>query len=198
MIELFSGSKIVSGVFQKYGYKTFTVDIDPKLKPDICEDICNLNSDLLPLNPSFIWASPDCTKFSRAGRSEDWIKTVNKYRQYTYLPNSKTAVKALQMINSTIDIITYFKNVDFVIENPIGRIHHTNALKRIGHYRYAVNYADFGFPYSKETYLFTNLWLPFSTTKVHSSLPGLRSINNRKQRSKVPPELIEKIILYAL
>jgi len=69
-------------------------------------------------------------------------------------------------------------------------------MKKLGHYRYAVNYADFGFPYSKETYLFSNLFLPFSTKKVHSNSPGLLSINSKYQRSKVPPALIQSILLF--
>ena len=58
------------------------------------------------------------------------------------------------------------------------------------------NYADFGFSYSKETYLFTNFLLPFSAIKVSSASPGLKTIRSSYERSKVPAALIEKIIQY--
>lgn len=196
LIELFSGSKTVSNVFIQNGWQSFTVDINPKLKPQLCCDVCHISQGMLPQKPSFIWASPDCSKFSRAANSKHWNKVTNKYRQYTYTPLTTEAKQALLMVEATTFIISWFPGVRFIIENPIGRIHHTNAFKKLGHYRYSVNYADFGFPYSKETYLFTNVWLPFSTKKVHSSLPGLRTVNSRFQRSIVPPQLVQTIIDY--
>jgi site-specific DNA-cytosine methylase len=196
VLELFSGSKTVAGVFEKNGWKSFTVDNNADLSPSLCYDICHISPGMLPAKIDFIWASPDCSKFSRATNSSHWEKITNKYRQYTYLPKTAEAKKALLMVEATTFILSWYPNTPFVIENPIGRIHHTAAFKKLGHYRYSVNYADFGFPYSKETYLFTNLWLPFSTKKVPSSMPGLRSINSKSQRSKVPPLLIQTILNY--
>ena len=197
VIEFFSGSKNVSTVFEKNGWHSFTVDINPKLHPSMCADICTLQPALLPQNPSFLWLSPDCTTFSRTGNPKHWQKITNKYRNYTYIPVTPEATKAIQMVNASISIIQYFAGVPFVLENPIGRIHHTEAMRSLGHYRYAVNYADFGFPYSKETYLFSNFWLPFSTKKVSSKAPGLLSVHSRFQRSIVPPILVQKIIDYS-
>lgn len=196
ILELFSGSKTVSTVFESNGWQSFTVDFNPRLKPSMCCDICTISPGMLPSNPNFIWASPDCSKFSRAAASRHWEKITNKYRQYTYIPQTPEAKKALEMVAATTDIISWYPDVLFIIENPIGRIHHTAPFKKLGHYRYSVNYADFGFPYSKETYLFTNLWLPFSTKKVHSSLRGLRSVNSKFQRSIVPALLVQTILDY--
>lgn len=198
MFEFFSGSKTIAGVFQKNNWSTFTVDINPKFSPRLCCDISEVTPSLLPNNPNFMWFSPDCSKFSHAANQKHWLKITDKYRQYTYYPQTPEAIKALKMLESSLNVISWFPDSSFIIENPIGRIHHMKPFKKLGHYRYSVNYADFGFPYSKETYLFTNLWLPFSTKKVSSSKPGLRSINNRFQRSIVPPELIQTIINYAL
>ena len=196
ILEMFSGSKTVSQQFEKYGWKSFSIDNNPKLKPQLCCDILELSPALLPQNVSFIWASPDCSKFSRAAAQKHWQKETVKYRQYQYTPATPAALISLALLQKTVDIINSFYPVPFIIENPIGRIHHFSPLKNLGHYRYAVNYADFGFPYSKETYLFSNLFLPFSTKKVKSSLPGLRSVNSRYQRSKVPALLIDFIINY--
>ena len=196
LLELFSGSKTVSTQFESAGWKSFSIDNNPKLKPQLCCDILQLSPGMLPGNVSFIWASPDCSKFSRAAAQYHWEKKTVKYRQYEFKPATPEAFISLGLLQKTVDIINSFYPVPFIIENPIGRIHHFSPLKNLGHYRYAVNYADFGFPYSKETYLFSNLFLPFSTKKVKSTLPGLRTINSRYQRSKVPALLIDFIINY--
>lgn len=195
-LELFSGSKTVSTILSLYGFTAYSIDNNPRLNPSILADILKLDINFLPGNVGFIWASPDCSRFSRAGDSSHWKKTTFKYRQYRYDPLTAEAQISAALLQKTVDIINHYTGVLFVIENPIGRIHHMPSLKNLGHYRYAVNYADFGFPYSKETYLFTNLFLPFSTKKVYSSAPGLRTVNNRYQRSKVPPDLVHKIVKY--
>jgi site-specific DNA-cytosine methylase len=196
MIELFSGSKSISRVFEQNGFDTFSIDIRADLKPSLCSDICHVTPKDIPANPSFIWASPDCTRFSRASSSVHWNKITNRYRVYTYIPVSESSCKSVNMLESTVNLLRFFNDTPFVIENPIGRIQHMQSLKRLGHFRYCVNYADYGFPYSKETYLFSNIWLPFSTKKVHSAAPGLRTIRNRTQRSAVPDALIQTIIDY--
>lgn len=196
ILELFSGSKSVSETFESNGWIAFTVDNNLKLKPSICCDILDLHEWRLPFRPDFVWASPDCHTFSRANTLPNWKKETIKYRQYKYTPISEAAEKSLAFLQKTTSIISYFQTCLFIIENPIGRIHHLNPMKKLGHYRYAVNYADYGFPYSKETYLFSNFFLPFSTKKVWSNSPGLLSINSKYQRSKVPPALVQTIIDY--
>ena len=196
MIELFSGSKTVSGLFQKKGWNTFSIDNNPALNPQLCCNIQDITFEQLPFLPLFIWGSPDCSTFSRAANQEHWIKITNKYRQYSYIPYTPEAHQAVTMLEATIRILSWYPNALFILENPIGRLHHMEAMRRLGHYRFAVNYADFGFEYSKETYLFTNCWLPFSTKKVASKMPGLRSVNSRYQRSKVPEKLIETVFDY--
>jgi len=195
-VELFSGSGIVSKILTERGYKTITVDINPKLKPSICCDILNLKASQLPKNVSFFWISPDCETYSRAGDSKNWKKEIIKYRVYKYVPLTEKSKKAIRLLNKVESILSVYPGVKFLIENPIGRIQHMDVIKRLGHYRYAVNYSNWGFKYSKETYLFTNFLLPLSTKKVHSSSPGLRTINSKYQRSMVPAALIRFILNY--
>jgi len=196
MIELFSGSKTVSSVFQKNDWKTFTVDNNATLLPDLVADIEFIQFSQLPEKVHFGWYSPPCQTFSRAANQHHWLKQTNKYRQYTYFPLTPEAHKAIFLLQKTIEIINHFPDSLFIIENPIGRIQHMPAMRKLGHYRFAVNYADFGAGYSKETYLFSNVWLPFSTKKVSSKMPGLRTIHSRFQRSVVPRKLIETIFDY--
>jgi hypothetical protein len=193
-IELFSGSKSVSGVLQKKGFKTFTVDFNPNLKPDLCIDILNLVCGDLPSSALFFWASPDCSKFSRAANQKHFTKKVISYRNYDYQPITQKAVISLSLLKKTIDLIIELKPAVWFIENPVGRIPHFAALRSFGHYRYCVNYKDWGFDYSKETYLFTNQLLPLPTKVQKRFGKGLRSIHSSYNRSIVPPDLIEFLI----
>jgi len=194
MVELFSGSGVVSSVFRSFGWDSISIDNNEKLNPSMCCNVLELRPAQLPQNVSFIWASPVCTCFSRASAQSNWKKSILKYRQYHYEPITQKSKESIQLLEKTIEIINSFPGVLFVIENPIGRIQHIAAMKSLGHYRYAINYADFGFSYSKETYLFTNFQLPFSIKKVHSSKPGLRTINGSYSRSVVPAQLVEFIL----
>lgn len=196
MIEFFSGGKTVSNYFAEQNWSVDSVDINPKLKPSICCDILNFDINRLPGNVSFFWFSPDCTKLSRAGLSSSWIKKVIKYRIYEYVPNDSAALLSLRLVARSVAIINSFPSVPFIIENPVGRIQHLDPLKKLGHYRYFVNYASYGHPFSKETYLFSNLQLPLPTKKYSVDAPGLRTVNNVKKRSSVPVGLIEFLYPY--
>lgn len=196
MVELFSGTKKVSTVFHSHGYNITTVDSNPKLKPSICTDILDLQRNDLPGAVQFIWASPDCTCFSRAGLSNHWKKKVIGRRLYSYLPLTPAANISLLLLQKTIEILSWFPDTPFIIENPVGKIQHFPQMKNLGHNRYFVNYASFGHPHSKETYLFTNMFLPFSTKKYKIDAPGMRSIRSPFERSKVPPALVETIFTH--
>lgn len=196
-IELFSGQATFSKLMQQKGYEAISLDINPKFNPSICCDILDYTPDFIPGSVAAAWASPDCQLLSRAADSRHWSKETIKYRQYRYTPMTDAARRSLAQVNKTIDIIKSINPRVWFIENPIGRIHHLSALKSIGHYRYAVNYANWGFPYSKETYIFTNTQLCLPILKVHSNFPGLRSVNNRVQRSAIPVKLLEFLISQA-
>jgi hypothetical protein len=195
-LELFSGSQTITNFFKSKNWHCLSIDIDYKLCPSIVANILNIQREDLPQLVNFIWSSPECKALSRAAPQSNWSKQIIKYRIYDYKPLTESAFNAIKYIEKTIDIISWFPGIPFVIENPIGRIHHLSPLKNFGHYRYAVNYADFGFDYSKETYLFTNIMLPLSTKKVHSFKPGLRTIRQTYQKSIVPVDLIKMIYNY--
>lgn len=196
IIEFFSGTKTVSGVFENYGWDSVTVDNNQVLSPSICCDILDLDLSVLPSNPSFLWFSPVCQAFSRAASQSHWQKETISYRNYNHRPVTELAFRSLLMLAKCVQIINHYPGVPFVVENPVGRLHHTATMRQLGHYRYFVNYADFGAGYSKETYLFTNVWLPFNTKKYKVSAPGLRSVHSRIERSRVPALLAEMIYLY--
>lgn len=193
-IEIFSGSAHVSAALLLRGFKTFTVDFNPKFKPELCGNIRELPISAYPAECSFFWASPDCSKLSRAAPQRHWLKQTLSYRNYRYVPVTIEAMESLLNVARTVELIKHFNPGVWYIENPVGRIHHTAPMRSIGHYRYAVNYADWGFPYSKETYIFTNQLLPLPTVVPLRHSAGLRSVSTSYLRSLIPPKLIDFLI----
>jgi hypothetical protein len=196
-LELFSGSATVSQVCSLFGFSAWSVDSNSKLNPSICCDILDLTYDQLPFSFDFIWASPDCRYFSRAGDSTNWKKNILKYRQYFYEPLTLGALNSLNLLNTTISIIDYYKPKLWVIENPIGRMRHIPELKKFAPYRYSVNYQDWGHSFAKETDLYTNQLFCFDSKKVQRSGPGVQSVSSRFSRSVVPSLLIKFILEHA-
>lgn len=193
-LELFAGKATFSEIAKTLGFNTTSVDIDPKSNASIVADILKWDYTNLNIKPVLIWSSPECTYLSRAANQNNWKKYNVARRVYHYEPVTLNASTAIALVSKTIEIITYFNPSVFFIENPIGRIQHLQSLKSIGHYRYFVNYADWGFNYSKETYIFTNILLPLPSTKQKCKSPGLRTLSNKKNRSRIPPALLEFLI----
>jgi site-specific DNA-cytosine methylase len=194
MIDFFSGSGIVSDVFRKNGFIARSVDINQKLKPDICVNVLNLDLRTLPSSVNFLWFSPDCTYFSRAAIQSHWYKHEYSYRNYVYIPITHQSISAVKLIYKCFSIIDFYPNAFWVIENPVGRLRHLEIIKLLSPFRFSVNYKQWGFDYSKETDLFTNIDLGLSQTVPLCVGKGLRSVNSRKGRSVVPPNLIQFII----
>lgn len=193
-LELFSGSKTVSTVLSSHGFDARTVDINEKLTPSLCCNILNFNYKDCPGEVELIWASPDCTCFSRTAESGLWKKEIKKYRQYNYTPLTKKSRSALLLLIKTIEIIKHYKPAVWFIENPVGRMRHIPELQLFAPFRYSVNYKDFGFDYSKETDIYTNQYLNFEQKKIIRPGKGLLSINSKYKRSIVPAQLIESIL----
>jgi len=197
-LELFSGYGIFSQVCRATGRKSITIDINPKLNPDICCDLLNFDFSTIEDTINIIWSSVPCTCFSRASSPDHWAKKVISRYNYDYTALTLLAETSIKLLAKTFEAINYFKPSLWIIENPVGRLRHMQLMRSTGHYRYSVNYKDFGFDYSKETDLFTNQLFNFSDKKV--TYPG-RSVSDlfgAQNRSKIPPGLVYKILEQAI
>lgn len=197
-LELFSGSAKFSQLCEERNINAWSVDFNPKFNARICCDILDLQPGMLPCQFKIIWASPDCRYFSRNGDPSHWKKITDKYRQYTYIAQSQEAEKSILQLEKTIELIKFYNPDVWFIENPVGRIQHMKCLKSMGHYRYGVNYKDWGFNYSKETYLFTNQHLPFMQKKIICPGRSVAQINGYYNRSLIPEKLLKFLIDYTL
>lgn len=198
LLELFSGAAIFSNYMNSLGFTAYSLDFNKKFSPTHCMNVLDFNYSLLPGPVHVLWASPDCSTFSRSAFSGHWDNKVLKYRKYSYVPVTDKAKSALHMVNKTFEIINYYSPGLWVVENPVGRFRHLDVVCRSVPYIYSVNYKDWGFDYSKETDLFTNFIFPLSTKVPLRQGKGVCSISGAFERSKVPVKLIKFLVDYYL
>ena len=209
LLEFFCGTKSVSKVFSKYGYKTFSIDNDPQHKPDLCIDILNLEVKNLPKewrNPTVIWASPPCTSFS--------VMSIPHYWKNGKPKSYKTFI-GLALAKKTIELIQDLKPKYWFIENPTGMLRKQFFMLNLP--RKTITYCQYGFKYRKSTDIWNNCfnWIPKKPCKNGSNchqearrgmksgiqgvaVKGLPSManwkNNAIERGILPPLLIEEIV----
>jgi len=208
LLELFCGTKSVGSVFEKKGYEVISLDYMKKFNPTICENI--LTWDYKKYDPDYfdvVWASPDCTTWSYASRgayrnSKEIYGKDNKNREKAELGN--------QMVLRCIEIMKYFKPRAWFMENPRGlmkdfppliEFENEHNVRRL--LVYYGNYDNWGFP--KATHIWSNLplWEDEKKRILDESLWHRDKANhvvynayvktNAKNRSKIPPTLIERL-----
>jgi len=216
LLELFCGTKSVGKKFEEINYEVISLDYNPKFEATHTEDFLTWDYKKYPSDHfDVIWASPDCTTWS--------VATGGKYRLKSsiYGLNNEHQTKATlanNMIIKLIEVLKYFNCKNWFIENPRGLLNHypplnefikeTNSHKLLVYYG---NYNDWGFP--KPTHIWSNIKLWDNETKpeigtehyilnYHKSNENFRKIynnyskGNATERSKIPPDLIHRIIEY--
>jgi hypothetical protein len=211
ILELFCGSGTFSKIARKeYGYKTFTVDYDPKLKPDLVKDILKLKKKDIPFNPDLIWASPPCQSFSVMSFAHHFTKIGN-----CYVPKSEQALFHIKLVLKTIDLINLFKPKLFYIENPRGLLRSLDFIKE---HRKTITYCKYGKEYQKPTDIWTNdtEWQPIPACSAndpchvaaprgpstglqnHNRMRDITNFDDRQKRSfvrsKIPENLVREIL----
>jgi hypothetical protein len=146
LLELFSGTGSVGFKWREH-HEVISVDIDGKFGPEIVTDILKWDHTLLDFRPDFIWASVPCEQYSIA-------RTTAK------TPRNLELADAL--VNKTLEIIKYFKNINpdliWFIENPDSSL----LWKRFDFYQHVrLDYCQYGAYYRKRTRIATNSkWIP--------------------------------------
>jgi len=193
LLELFAGSGHVSEYFRSQGFETVTLDYDPKLKPDICVDLLKWEYHNFHYEHfTHIWASPDCTSWSVATHKHRTLGDV-------LIPKTDTAIVGTQLVHRLIDILKYFSNAIFVVENPRGRLRSFEPLiefmeKQRAH-RTNVYYSNYGFIYHKPTDLWSSVYL-WEDEKKEVKVTGSFNYSTAKTayaRSLVPKPLIKRV-----
>jgi hypothetical protein len=143
LLELFSGTGSVGREWKE----VISLDIDDKFGADIVTDILKWDHTTLDFLPDFIWGSVPCEQYSIAR---------------TRAKTSRNLQLADSLVNKTIDIINYFKNLNpaliWFIENPDSSL----LWKRFDFPEYVrLDYCQYGASYRKRTRIATNSnWTP--------------------------------------
>lgn len=197
----------MSETFKKAGYKVFTIDNNPDLKPDLCIDILKFTIQDLPKEfrtPGVVWASPPCPKFSVLTISKYWINGKPKtWKTYLHLAIAK----------KTLELIQELKPKYWFIENPRGMLRKQYFMDELN--RKTVTYCQYGSEYRKPTDIFNNAysWIPKMNCKPGSNChinaergarKGIQGVeltalynwdgSTAFERSKIPKNLCEEIV----
>ena len=204
-LELFAGSRSFSKVADKFGYETYTTDIEPFEKIDQACDMFEFDIDQMLDEfgkPDIIWASPPCTTFSVASISTHW---TGGHR--AYIPKTRQAEIGMNLVAEAIWIIKTLNPKYFYIENPRGLLRKLDIITKESFIRNTIWYCQYGDTRAKPTDIWTNdyNWKPKPVCKNgnpdchHERAPrgsrtGTQGLANNYERSKVPEELCQEII----
>ena len=156
ILELFSGSGVLSKRFGERGHKVFSIDIRQRkgvCEPDLRKDIMQVRLKDIPFKKvHVIWASPPCDVFSKAGANFHWNKDGS--------PKTKKCFEHIKILKKCLALIEKISPDYFFIENPDGKMKYrkelVNFLIRNNAMIKRVNYRDYGFGTLKPTTIFTN------------------------------------------
>ena len=204
-LELFAGSRSFTKVAQspKFNFNTYTSDNQSFANIDQICDIFdfNLNDCIKALRgvPDLIWASPPCTYFSVASIGHHWNKD--------HTPKTEEAKLGVKIVQETVAIIKKIQKFNpdckYIIENPRGKLRKLNLINPYD--IHTVTYCKYGDKRMKPTDIWTDIrWIPRSICKngdnCHEAAPrgsrtGTQGMKNDYEKSKVPWELCEELII---
>ena len=154
IVELYCGTKSVSKALanlykDKFQVRTLSVDNDAIWKPDVCGNILkwNYKKDI----PKFlsgkksgdvviVHASPPCKHYSLANTLGD-----------------RNLALGDSLVKQALRIITFVKPNYWTLENPRALLRGRPFMKQYLPYLKTGSYCKYGFPYRKNTDIFTNI-----------------------------------------
>ena len=204
VLELFSGTGVLSAAFRERGHRTLTVDWHRnECKPDIWRDIAFLEAKEVIKrfgHPDVIWASPDCTTYSVAAiaHHRDGVKPKTLYAENCDRTNAHVC-----------DLIRQLKPKVWFIENPRGMLRKMPFIRKLledtGGRMHTVTYCQYGERRQKPTDIFTNHPDPKFRPpcrrgdKCHDAAPrgsktGTQGLKGKALRAKLPKELCDHVV----
>jgi hypothetical protein len=160
LLEIFCGTKSIGKVFEKNDWEVYSVDIEKRFEPTECINIFNFNYKKFDKKHfNHIHFSPPCIYMSQMQQS--WYgrykgRGENKYLFTPELHNEKLKESDL-ILHKVKEIIDYFNDITFTIENPYHNKFNNIINRNILNYPYeVVNYCMYDYPLKKPTAFLNN------------------------------------------
>jgi len=147
LLELFAGTGSIGRAFAEQGWEVTSLDIDPKSGADIVADFMEWDYSAYPeMHFDAVWASPVCTHYSIAR---------------TNAKTPRDLEGSDRMVQRVLDLIGHLKPEVWAFENPRSGLLKDRAVVRGVPYK-DVSYCAYGYPYRKQTRIWTNSerWQP--------------------------------------
>lgn len=195
VLELFSGSGIMSNKFRETGHETVKIDVI------YGNDIFDFDYNKFRIGYfDVIWASPPCTAFSMGSMSHH----INKEADVFY-PKSSLGKEGIRMVLRTWEIIMLLQPKYWFIENPKATLHKFPFMNDA--YKKELWYCRYGEKRAKPTNIWTNADIGFR--KCYNNNPlcdhdraprgskkGTQGLKDSFQRAKLPEQLCKEIVEY--
>lgn len=202
LLEIFCGTKSMGKVFEKNDWEVISIDIEKKFKPTICIDV--LEWDYKSFDKNYfdhIHFSPPCIYMSQMqstwyGRYKGTGDNKYLFTEDILKEQLKESDKLLHKINEIID---YFDNITFTIENPYHNQFNNIIKRNILNYDYVIcDYCMYDYPIKKPTVFYNNFNLKLNRcdkSHIHTRLEKLCAGSNSRleERYKLPEKLCEHI-----
>ncbi len=201
LLEIFCGTKSVSKVFEKNGWHCYTVDLEPRYNPTECINI--LDFDYKKFDKDYfqhLHFSPDCRYMSQ--NQQTWY---NRYKgrgdnKYLFTPeiHNQKLKDSDELLYKVKEIIEYFNNSTFTIENPYHNKFNSIINRNILNYPYTiVDYCMYNHPIKKPTVFINNFDLKLKRCdKSHKHIDWQkfdRGFGGIDGRYKFPEDLVIEI-----
>ncbi len=202
LLEIFSGTKSMSNVFEKHGWHTYTVDIDCKYEPTECVNILDFNYTKFDKQYfNHLHFSPDCTYMSQL--QQLWYNKYKGRGNNKYLFTEEIHKEKLKesdlLLHKIKEIINYFQNSTFTIENPFHTKFNSIINRNILNYPYEiVDYCMYNYPIRKKSVFINNFDLKLKRCdKLHKHTKfryfNVEGVERIHVRYTIPQELCEEI-----
>jgi len=200
ILEIFCGTKSISKIFEKNGWETYTVDIESKYNPTECINI--LDFDYTKFDKQYfnhIHFSPDCRYMSQ--NQQTWYNRYKGYGENRYLFTKEIHNQKLddsdKLLHKVNEIINYFENNTFTIENPYHNKFNSIINRNILNYPYEiVDYCMYNYPIKKPTVFINNFNLKLKRcdkSHTHIEWKKFARKDGLNSRYKIPEELCIQI-----
>ena len=152
ILELFAGTRSWTKPYEgDVRFQQLSIELE-MYAGTVCRDILqwDYKAECAGTEFNVLYASPPCNLYFTN------LKQTLNGDKFGY--SQKDMELSLMLVDKTIEILNYFKPKYFVIENPVGKMRkHYPQIN--GFAPLLVDYCEYGVPYKKPTYLWTNISL---------------------------------------